>query len=155
MWWDNAACIVTNQNSSISTVTSSQVSVFVLLIYVPRLGVYYFFVIDSVCLSVCQCVCLTVTLLQIDSSFSFFDGIEPIFGRHLSPYGTPQNVVLRLFDLGPLTPKIYSQKLLAITPHYHVANCGRTLSAAALPGKTRQSTELQGRSLLSWQQNLA
>jgi len=57
VWWDNAACIVTNQNSSISTVTSSQVSVFVLLIYVPRLGVYYFFVIDSVCLSVCLSDC--------------------------------------------------------------------------------------------------
>jgi len=44
-----------------------------LLVSVPGLGVYYFFVVDSVCLS--------VTLLQIASSFLFLDGIEPFFGR--------------------------------------------------------------------------
>jgi len=58
-----------------------------LLISAPRLGVYYFFVVDSVCLSV-------TLLLQIDSSFSFFDGIEPFLGV-ISRCGILQNVVLR------------------------------------------------------------
>jgi len=49
-----------------------------------------------------------------------------------------------IFDLGPLTPKIYSPKLLAITLHYHVATRGRALGTAALPGESRQSTELWG-----------
>jgi len=43
----------------------------------PRLlGVYYFFVVDS--------VCLFVTLLQIDSSSLFLDGIEPFRGHQFS-----------------------------------------------------------------------
>jgi len=55
----------------------------VLLISAPRLGVYYF--CRWFCLSVYSSDCLFVTLLlQIDSSFSFLDGIEPYFGRHLS-----------------------------------------------------------------------
>jgi len=41
-----------------------------------------------------------------------------------------------IFDLGPLTPKIFSPKLLAITLHYHVATCGRALGTAALPGES-------------------
>jgi len=53
-----------------------------------------------------------------------------------------------IFDLGPLTPKIYSPKLLAVTLHYHVATRGRALGTAALPGESRQSTELRGRPLL-------
>jgi len=44
---------------------------------------------------------LSVTLLQIASSFLFLDGIELC--------GTLQNG-LKIFDLGPLTPKIYSSK---------------------------------------------
>ena len=55
-----------------------------------------------------------------------------------------------IFDLCALMPKIYSPKLLAITLHYHVATRGRALGTAALPGESRQSTELWGRSLLSW-----
>ena len=47
-----------------------------------------------------------------------------------------------IFDLGPLTPKIYSPELLAITLHYDVATRGRALgTAASLPGESRQSTE--------------
>ena len=34
-----------------------------------------------------------------------------------SPYGTLQNVVLRFFDLGPLTPKIYSPKYALAQNH--------------------------------------
>jgi len=39
-----------------------------LLISTPSLRVYYFFVVDSVCLSVCLFVTL---LLQVDSTFCF------------------------------------------------------------------------------------
>ena len=39
-----------------------------------------FFVVDSVCLY----VCLSVTLLQIDSSSLFLDGIEPFLGHQFS-----------------------------------------------------------------------
>jgi len=42
-------------------------------------------------------VCVLVTgKLQIDSSFSFLDGIDP-FLAVISPCGTIQNVVLRFF----------------------------------------------------------
>ena len=40
----------------------------------PKLGVYYFFVVDSVCLSVHLSVCHK---LQIDSTFFFLDRVEP------------------------------------------------------------------------------
>jgi len=59
-----------------------------------------------------------------------------------------------IFDLGPLTPKIYSPKLLAIALHYHVATRGRILGTAAQPWESRQSTELWGRPLLPWQRDL-
>jgi len=52
-----------------------------LLISAPRLGVYYFL---SLTLSVCASVCLSRTNFKIDSSFSFFDGIEPFFDRQFS-----------------------------------------------------------------------
>jgi len=62
-----------------------------------------FFVVDSVCLS----VCLTVT--NIDSSFLFLDGVEPFFGRQFSTTKTTKRCSSN-FDLAPLTPKIYSPK---------------------------------------------
>jgi len=103
--------------------------------------------------SVCPSVCLSVTLLQIDSSFLFLDGIEPFLAVG-SPCGTTKRCS-STFDLGPLTPKIYFPKLLAITLHYDVATRGRALgTAAALPAESRQSTELRGRPLLAWQRNL-
>jgi len=49
--------------------------------------------IDSVCLSFSPDVPLSVTLLQIASSFLFLDGIEPFLAVS-SPCGTLQNVVL-------------------------------------------------------------
>ena len=61
--------------------------------------------------------CMSVTLLQIDSSPLFLDGIEPFFVRHLSMWHSIKRS--SIFDLGPLTPKIYSPKLLAIMLHYH------------------------------------
>jgi len=46
---------------------------------------------------------MSVTLLlHIASSFLFLDGIEPFFARQFS--------MSSIFDLGPLTPKIYSPK---------------------------------------------
>jgi len=63
--------------------------------------------IDSVCLSVRLSVCHK---LQIVSSFLFFDGIEPFFGRQFSM--TPlQNYFIRYFLFRPITPNIYSPKL--------------------------------------------
>jgi len=52
---------------------------------------------------------MSVTLLQIDSSFLFLDGIEPLFGRQFSMWHSTKRC-LSIFDLGPLTPKIYSPK---------------------------------------------
>jgi len=53
-------------------------------------------------------------LLQIDSSFLFLDGIEPFlgpfFGRYLSMWHSTKHCSY-IFNLGPLTPKIYSPKL--------------------------------------------
>ena len=71
----------------------------------PSLGVYYFFVVDSVCMY----VCMSVTLLQIDSSSLFIDGIEPFFGRQFFMWHSTKRCS-SIFDLGPITPKIYSQK---------------------------------------------
>jgi len=71
-------------------------------------------------------------LLQINSSFLFLDGIEPFFGRHLSIWHSTKRCS-SFFDLGPLSPKIYSPKLRAITLHYHVATRGHAVGTAALP----------------------
>jgi len=54
-------------------------------------------------------VCMFVTLLQIDSSFLFLDGID-IFGHRFSMWHSTKRCS-SIFDLGPLTPKIYSQNL--------------------------------------------
>ena len=79
-----------------------------ILISAASLGVYYFFVVDSVCPS----VCLFVTLLpQIDSSFLFLDGIEPFFGHHLYMWHSTKRCS-STFELGPLTPKINPQNCL-------------------------------------------
>ena len=50
---------------------------FFLLISAPSLGVYY-------CQQLTLSVCLSVTPLQIASSFVFLVGIEPFFGRQFS-----------------------------------------------------------------------
>jgi len=68
----------------------------------PSLGVYYIFVVDS--------VCLFVTLLQIDSSFFISRWNRAIFHRHFSMCHSAKRCS-SIFDLGPLTPKIYSPKL--------------------------------------------
>jgi len=62
--------------------------------------------VDSVCLFVCPSVCLSVTPLQIASSFCF--SVESShFLAVISPCGTTKLFSL-IFGLGPLTPKIYS-----------------------------------------------
>ena len=53
----------------------------------------------------------SVTLiLQIASSFLFRDGIETFFGHQFSMWQSTK-LFSSIFDLGPLTPKIYSPKL--------------------------------------------
>ena len=59
--------------------------------------------------SVCASARLSVTdKLQIDS-FLFLDGIEPFFGCKFSMTPSTKRCS-SIFDLGPLTPKIYSPK---------------------------------------------
>ena len=62
--------------------------------------------INSACLS----LCLYVTPFQISSSFLFLDGIEPIFGRQFFMWRSTKRCC-PIFDLGPLTPKMYSPKV--------------------------------------------
>ena len=65
--------------------------------------------IDSVCPSVlCPDVCLSVTKTSNCFSFLFLNGIEPLFGRQFSMTPSTKRCS-STFDLGPLTPKIYSQ----------------------------------------------
>jgi len=63
------------------------------------------------CLPVCLSVCPSVYYAAPSNRFFFFlflDGIEPFFGRYLS-MRHPTKRFSSIFDLGPLTPKIYSQ----------------------------------------------
>jgi len=71
----------------------------------PSVGVYFFVVDLSVCLS--------VTLLEIDSSFLFLDGIEPFFWPSVLH---DKNYTTVFFDdwFKPLMPKIYSQKFASV-----------------------------------------
>jgi len=62
-------------------------------------------------------VCMSVTLLlQIAISFLFLDGIEPFFARQFSMWHSTK-LFSSIFDLGPLTPKIYSSKFLLAQNH--------------------------------------
>ena len=66
--------------------------------------------IDSVCLSVCLCVCLS-RLFKLLLLFCFsMHGIEPFFGRRFSMLHSTK-LFSSIFDLSPLTPKIYSTKI--------------------------------------------
>ena len=67
---------------------------------------YYLFSLTlSVCISVCN------GKLQINFfSFLFLDGIEPFFGHQFSVWHSTK-LFSQIFDLGPLTPKVYSPKL--------------------------------------------
>jgi len=56
------------------------------------------------CLYVCLYVCRFVTNI---ASFLFLDGIEPFLGHQFSMTKTTKHCS-SIFDLGPLTPKIYS-----------------------------------------------
>jgi len=58
---------------------------------------------------VCMYVCTSVTLIQIDSSFLFLDGIESFFGHQFSMWHSTKRCS-SIFDLGPLSPKIDSPK---------------------------------------------
>ena len=75
-------------------------SLLMFICWSPRLaGSLIIFVADS--------VCPFVILLQIASSFLFVDGMEPFFCPsvlRVALYKTYSYI----FDLGPLTPKIYS-----------------------------------------------
>ena len=74
----------------------------------PSLGVYYFFVVDSVCLSVCHAA--------PSNRFFFFVARwnRAIFGRHISVWHSKKRCS-SIFDLGPLTPKFTPQNLHKIT----------------------------------------
>jgi len=72
-----------------------------LLISAPSLGVYYFL---SLSLCVCPSVCLSQTLLL----FCFSMESSHFFGHQFSM--TKTKLFSSIFDLGSLTPKIYSPK---------------------------------------------
>jgi len=107
----------------------THVSASALLISAP-IGVYYFLSL-TVCLSVCLSRCSFKPIILL-ICFS-------IESSHFWPsYSSMWHSTKRcssIFDLGPLTPKIYSPKLLAITLHYDVATRGRALGSSALPGE--------------------
>jgi len=84
-----------------------QFTCYIFLISAPRLGVYYFL---SLTLSVRLSICLSVTLLlQIASSFLFLSGNEPFIGLQFSMWHSTK-LFSSIFDLSPLTSKIYSPK---------------------------------------------
>ena len=72
----------------------------------PSLGVYYFL---SLTLSVRLSVCLSQTL----SSFLVSRWNRAVFGHQFSMTKTT-NLFSSIFDLGPLTPKIYSPKFSSV-----------------------------------------
>jgi len=77
----------------------------VILAYIsPRLAKSLLSKIDSVCLS----VPLSVALLQI-ASFLFLDKIKPFFRCQFSMWHSTKRCS-SIFDLGAVTPKIYSPK---------------------------------------------
>jgi len=91
-----------------------------LLISAPRLRVYFL----SLTLSVCASVRLSRTNFKSILLFCF--------SMESSHFLTPSTKrCSSIFDLGPLTPKIYSPKLFAMTLYYHVATPGRALGSSA------------------------
>jgi len=73
----------------------------------PRLARSHY--CQQLSLSVCLSMCLSLTPLQI-ASFLFLDGIEPFSNCQFSMRHSTK-LYSSIFDLGPLTPKIYSPKL--------------------------------------------
>jgi len=58
---------------------------------------------------------MSVTLLQIDSSFLFLNGIEPFLGRQFSVWHSTKRC-FQIFDLGPLIPKFAPQNFGTKSP---------------------------------------
>ena len=132
----------------------------VLLISAPRLGVYYFFVVDSVCLCVCPSVCLFVKdKLQIDSSLLILDGIEPFLGLQLSMLDVALYKTLFLdFRFSPpnaqnlnLLPKIACDN--ATLPRRYPWS--RTRQFSSCLEKVGNPLNFGAWPLLPWQRNLA
>jgi len=117
------------------------------------LGVYYFL---SLTLSVCMSVML---LLQIASSFLFLDGIQPFFASQFSMWHSTKLFSL-IFDLGPVTPNIYSPKFALAQITYNSA-CMTDRPEMFAPSRgfsgmadsMEPCTMLWGRPLLPWQRN--
>jgi len=91
------------------------------------------------------------------SSFLFLGGIKPVFGCHFSmcPSTKPFSSI---FDLGPLTPKIYSPKLHKID---YKSACmadrpemfGPTRGFSGMADSMEPYKMLWGKPLLPWQRN--
>jgi len=75
------------------------------MISAPSLGVYYS---QQLTLSVPLSLCLSVTNFKL-LLLLFLDLIETFFGRQFSMTHSTKRCS-SIFDLGPLTPKIYSPK---------------------------------------------
>ena len=116
-----------------SQVTYSR-SLWRLLISAPRLSVYYFLSL-TVWVSVHPSVCHG----QTSNRFFFFVSRwnRAIFGHQFSMWHSTKRSYI--FDLGPLTPKIYSPKLLSMMLHYYVATRGRADAHSAVSSAWRKS----------------
>jgi len=106
-------------------------------------------------------VCPFVTLLlQIDSSFLFLDGIEPLFGCHFSMWHSTK-CCSSIFDLGPQPPNAqnllrkicqkiaYNSACMADRPEIF----GPTRGFSGMADSMEPYKMLWGRPLLPWQQN--
>jgi len=70
-----------------------------LFISQPRLGIYYFFVVDSVCLSVHLYVCLSRCSFKSILLSLFLDGIKPFFGCHLSMWHSTKRSSIFIYNV--------------------------------------------------------
>jgi len=70
---------------------------------------------DPVAIGLLACLYLRLSRCSFKSLLFFLDGTEPFFGRQFSMWHCTK-LFSSIFDLGPLTPKIYSPKFGTKSP---------------------------------------
>ena len=85
---------------------------------------------------------LSVTPLQIASSFLFLDGIEPFFSRQFSMWHSAKRCSL-IFDLVPLTPKIDSPKFWHTIDYNSARTADRTEMFAPTTGFSKMADSME------------
>jgi len=102
---------------------------------------------------------LLVTLIQIDSSSLFLDGIEPFLARHFSVWRSTK-LFSSIYDLGTLTPKIDSPKFRQKIAYNSARTADKTEMFAPTRGFSGMADSMEPykmlwrRPLLPWQRNL-